>query len=152
MVRTGRPSKFSKEKAATIVTNVASGASKEAAAQSVGISKPTLYRWLDKGKSETSGNYRDFLNAIEKAEGDAELLMTLQIIKATDKSWQAAAWWLERRRPQNFPRPRDMPPYSDIAPGPSTAELAKMVMEALGDEDETTKERILQRMVKKEDK
>jgi hypothetical protein len=48
-----------------------------------------LARWLAENV--------DFRDSIEKAEGEAEL-RNLQVIQdATRTTWQAAAWWLERK-------------------------------------------------------
>ena len=50
------------------------------------------------------GPYFEFAEALEKAQGgfiDANLRI---IRKAAKKTWQAAAWLLERTRPQEFSR------------------------------------------------
>lgn len=56
----------------------------------------TLYRWI-----ETDATFRD---EIEKAEGRAEYAYTAAVADAIPKNWQAAAWWLERRRHQSYAR------------------------------------------------
>lgn len=35
---------------------------------------------------------------VESAEAEAEATMTAAVVAAIPKSWQAAAWWLERRK------------------------------------------------------
>jgi hypothetical protein len=46
-----------------------------------------------------------FRDAVEKAEADAEVRYSAQVAKAaTDGTWQAAAWWLERRRHTDYGR------------------------------------------------
>jgi hypothetical protein len=43
------------------------------AAQSAGISQSSFHAWMVKGKKERSGPFRDLLQAIRKAESDAEV-------------------------------------------------------------------------------
>lgn len=44
----------------------------------------------------------EFLDAVKKAEEEAVVRNVAIINKAASTSWQAAAWWLERRRPADF--------------------------------------------------
>jgi len=76
------------------------GMTRRAASAVAGFSKSTFYRMLEDDPDGTFGT------AIEKAEADAEAAYTEVIAKATidTKNWTAAAWWLERRRPQDFAR------------------------------------------------
>jgi hypothetical protein len=46
--------------------------------------------WIDR--------FEDFRDAIQKAEADAEIRNVAIIQKAASATWQAAAWWLERKR------------------------------------------------------
>jgi hypothetical protein len=56
-----------------------------------------LYRWL-----RASAPLR---TAVEKAEGRAEAMYSARIAQASGKgTWQAGAWWLERRRPDDYAR------------------------------------------------
>jgi hypothetical protein len=49
--------------------------------------------------------YSGFSDAIKKAESEAEVRVVAHVLKAaTDGTWQAAAWWLERRRPHDYGR------------------------------------------------
>lgn len=76
------------------------GMSRRAAAGNAGFSKTTLYRMIE---SDPDGT---LVTAIEMAEAEAEASYTGIIAKATadPKNWTAAAWWLERRRPDEFAR------------------------------------------------
>lgn len=72
------------------------GCTREAAAGVAGVGRATLYRWL--AADET------FRDAVEKAENEAEASFTAAVVAATQKNWQAAAWWLERRRHESYGR------------------------------------------------
>jgi hypothetical protein len=65
------------------------GNTRRASCAAAGISQDSLAVWLRE--------IPDFADAVEKAEGEAEL-RNLQVIQdATRTTWQAAAWWLERK-------------------------------------------------------
>ena len=73
------------------------GNTRTAAAAYAGIHRDTLYAWLARRPM--------FAQAVEKAEADAEVRATATVLKAAQKgTWQAAAWWLERRRPADYGR------------------------------------------------
>ena len=76
------------------------GMTRRAAYGAVGISKTTFYRMLDQ---DADGTLRDL---IEKAEADAEARYSGLVARAADepKNWTAAAWWLERRRHEDYAR------------------------------------------------
>jgi hypothetical protein len=75
------------------------GMTRRAACAYAGFSRTTFYRMLDADKGT-------LVTAIEKAEGEAEAVYTALVAKAAmdPKSWTAAAWWLERRHPDDFGR------------------------------------------------
>lgn len=73
-----------------------------ASAQSAGITPQTLNAWLRKGKKIGSGKYFQFYEAVKKAEADAQVHAVAIIRSAMSKSWQAAAWWLERKFPADW--------------------------------------------------
>jgi len=82
---------------------IAEGNYVEVACSAVGIGKTTYYRWLQHGEQAQSGVYRDFWNAIKKAEAEAETKYTGVIRDAANEgNWTAAAWWLERRYPDRW--------------------------------------------------
>ena len=93
----GRRTKFCPAVQDQIVKAFSVGASYAIAAQSGGVSRSTLYEWMEKGRNQGSGQYRSFLNRCEKALGDGAI-SNLQVIDvAAQKDWRAAAWKLERR-------------------------------------------------------
>ena len=60
-----------------------------------GISHDTFARWRKLSAA-------DFADAVKNAEAQAIARNVTVIQKAAGTSWQAAAWWLERRHPQDF--------------------------------------------------
>jgi len=105
MGKTGRPTKLTEEVTTTITNAIAVGATFKHAAQAAGIDRLTFQRWMRLGKAAQSGEYRNFYNAVKKAE-TAGVLLLLQRIQyaAKDGQWQAAAWILERRHPADYGR------------------------------------------------
>ena len=71
------------------------GNTRRASAAAAGVSHETFYRWL--------ANVT-FCDEVIKAEADAELRFLGQVATAAKTSWQAAAWWLERSRPDQYGR------------------------------------------------
>jgi len=104
----GRPTKLDPERTERIVAAIAAGVSRSAAAEAAGIGRSTLMRWLAAARDGDAG-YQDFLDLVKKAEADAEVAM-VKVVKSAAESgtWQAAAWWLERRRPKHFALKREV--------------------------------------------
>lgn len=85
----GRPTKYSPEVVKQITDALRGGNTRRAACAAGNISQETFARWL--------ADNADFMDAVEKAEGEAELRNLAVIQDATKTTWQAAAWWLERK-------------------------------------------------------
>ncbi len=105
----GRPLKFSAAVQSKIVAFILGGNYLEAAAAAAGVCKATVYDWLKRGapgneKKDPKGKFREFSDAVEKASGAAEVVAVGQIAQAGENSWQARAWWLERRFPARWGR------------------------------------------------
>jgi transposase len=98
----GRKPKLTAEVFSRIVDLVRIGNHLETAASTCGIHRSTLHRWLEKGEEQARGIYRQFLVAVEKAQGEAEHRDLVQIAKAAQTDWRAAAWRLERRFPRKY--------------------------------------------------
>lgn len=93
-----RKSKFSKAVTDRIMEALRLGATYEIAAEYAGISRSTLYNWMEKGKEQSRGQYKTFLDSIKGAEARGAIA-NLAMIETAAKSgnWKAAAWRLERR-------------------------------------------------------
>ena len=67
----GRKTKLSYEIQEGLVAKVRSGLGLRAAARSVGISRPTFFRWLAKGREELAGPHAELVRRIYEAQGVA---------------------------------------------------------------------------------
>ncbi|MBM3268913.1 MAG: helix-turn-helix domain-containing protein [Candidatus Sericytochromatia bacterium] len=115
----GRPSKLTPEAAEIVATAIRAGASREAAAAQAGIARSTLYDWCKRGESGDE-QFTWFSDTLKKAEADLEAKALAHILEAAGKSWQAAAWLLERRFPDRWGRrpPEDLAPLDPHEQGP----------------------------------
>jgi hypothetical protein len=92
-----RPTKYTPETVKKILDALAAGNTRKASALYAGIGENTLGDWLNR--------YRDFRDAVENAEARAEVGHVLNIRQAAQSgTWTASAWWLERRRHQEWGR------------------------------------------------
>ena len=98
----GRKTKYSPQMQAALCKWLRKGCSFKDACAMEGISYETFRTW----QSEKSV----FSVAIKKAEAECKVARIQTILKASDKSWQAAAWWLERRYGDEYGRiPKEEP-------------------------------------------
>lgn len=104
----GRPSKLTPEVQQRLLQAIASGNTRKDAALYAGISVGTLEDWIGRGRGggrrPAHPPYVAFVDALEKAEAQAVVRNVAIIQKAAADTWQAAAWWLERRRPDDWGR------------------------------------------------
>jgi transposase-like protein len=97
-----KPAELTPEVQAQIIKNLLHGAYVETAVIAAGVPKVTFYEWLKRahrgGESDPDGKYMALLNAVEKAQEEAELRDLAMISKAAmNGAWQANAWRLERK-------------------------------------------------------
>lgn len=102
MASKGRIPKLNPETVGIITRGVADGMPRRHAAALAGVSESAVAKWLAAGRKKTSGPHFQFVQAIKKAEAEAIARNVTVVQAAADKSWQAAAWWLERRFPDEF--------------------------------------------------
>lgn len=88
----GRPTKQTDETRDAIIAALQKGYPRSAAAAAGGIAYSTMREW--------EKAFPEFSEALEKAEGAAKSDLVDKVAAA--KSWQAAAWLLERRWPTEF--------------------------------------------------
>lgn len=95
MDKPGRKPKRSPEREQAILNHLTVGNTRRASHLAAGVSHQTFYNWLQDAT---------FLDAVEKAEAAAEQRFLGQVAVAARTQWQAAAWWLERRRNAEYAR------------------------------------------------
>lgn len=76
-----------------ILELVASGLSRDDACEAAGIHRSSLYRWLE---------YETFATQLTQAERRNKLRCMTLVQAAGKTNWKAAAWWLERKYPEEF--------------------------------------------------
>lgn len=89
-----RPTKRTPERETRLIEALRAGNTRRAACAYAGIDQDTLANWLRR--------WSDFSDLVQKAEADAEIRNVAIIQKAASETWQAAAWWLERRRSADY--------------------------------------------------
>lgn len=98
--------KLTDEVQETLIKSLENGLAIKAACGRASISEKTFYNWYNKGAEKKSGKYRDFHDAVDNAKNTAQSNFENIIASAANKgTWQAAAWWLERRRPEMYNKP-----------------------------------------------
>lgn len=88
--------KYTPEKVSAILNAVEVGTPYRHAAAIAGITEETFYQWLK--------NKPGFSESIKAAEGRAVAGRLARIRQAEPTHWQASAWFLERKYPQEFGR------------------------------------------------
>ena len=104
MAKRGRSSKLTPEIAQRILDCVRAGNYLETSAAYAGISKSSLFNYIRLGKRQSRGKYRDFLEAVERAQAEAEVRDVVTVERASKTDWKAAAWRLERKFPARWGR------------------------------------------------
>jgi len=106
------------------------GMSQKAACEYVMISVSTFCRWMAEGETAPKGSKsREFLECMEKAKSEAIHRNLLQIQRAAAKDWRAAAWFLERRYPEDWSLKRRLK-NSTPCPEPNQAPKSMTAPEA----------------------
>lgn len=85
--------KYGKEITGQICAELEMGINRTDTCDIVGISYETFTQWMKKP---------EFSEAIKKAEGKCKARNIKLIQKAAITTWQAAAWWLERKHQDEF--------------------------------------------------
>lgn len=104
-----RPIEITAAKIKAICKVIAAGNYQDAAARSAGVSVRTFQSWMKRGREEDKAGEKDtlftqLLRAVHDAEAKAETLNVQRVLKAAQKNWKAAAWWLERKRRKKWGR------------------------------------------------
>ncbi|HEX4952683.1 MAG TPA: hypothetical protein VF017_04725 [Thermoanaerobaculia bacterium] len=102
--RTGRPSKLTPEVQDRIVSAIRAGNYAQVAAGFAGIGESTFYRWMEQGERAEDGAFREFRDAVKRAEHEAEVRAVAIIQAQMPIHWQAAMTYLERKFPTRWGR------------------------------------------------
>lgn len=108
-----------------------------------GIAESTYYLWMDRGRQEkaridagqpadpTEAAWLDIYSEVQRARSEA-VVRNVHLIQAAARggTWQAAAWWLERTRPDKFGR-RLSAEVTGANGGPVEVEVDMITPEAL---------------------
>jgi len=79
------------------------GSTQKLACERAGIHPATLCAWMQEGAAAKEGTAaREFYERIKKAKVEAIHRNVILIQKHAQKTWQAAAWLLERRCPEDW--------------------------------------------------
>ena len=101
-------SKLTETTQATLRAALEAGNTRAAAARGAGISYECLRLWIRRGEKEKTGRHRILARTVEQAEAQAEREAVAEIRAAWKRGeWRAAAWWLERRRPETYREQKD---------------------------------------------
>lgn len=95
MAKPGRKTKYVPERIERILGYLRDGNTRKTAGQASGISHETFCQWLHR--------YPEFSEQVTRAEAEAETTAVQTVLSAAIKGqWGAAAWWLERRRHEEW--------------------------------------------------
>lgn len=98
-----RPTTLTPETAALICDALRGGNTRKASAAYAGVEEACFREWVRKGNKGVEP-YAAFTDALRKAEADAVVRNVAIVQKAASTSWQASAWWLERKFPADWSR------------------------------------------------
>jgi len=104
----GRPSKLTPEVTKRLVEAIRAGNYYEAACAYAGIGYSTFRVWMIKGEKAKSGKYREFIEAIKKAEYEAEARMVALWQEHMPEDYRAIRDFLERRYPERWGKRLDV--------------------------------------------
>lgn len=103
----GRPTKCTPKAIARIAKVLALGGTINSACRAGGIDTASYYSWLRRGE-EGEEPFVGFLHAVKESQAVAEHKALSVINEAMLDQWQAAAWLLERRYPDDYGRRQRM--------------------------------------------
>ena len=98
----------------------------------IGVAPETYSRWINHPRTE---NQRQLAQALKRAETERKALLVSRIMKATDTSWQAAAWLLERKYPQEYAKAQRLVDQTDSSVLAAAKRLVQGVPSAIGGDE-----------------
>lgn len=137
--KTGRPGQLTEKIIADAAKLAGLGHSAGTVAEFVGVSRRSVERWLERGRAEllrTEENdrakvrqseeiYVEFCRKYESGRASAKKAMMECLFSAAKSGdWRAAAWWLERANPGEYPGTAPIQPPPTVAPTTQAVALA----------------------------
>lgn len=98
----GRPTKLTSELQEKLCKVIADGNYYRASCAVVGLNYTTFRKWLVAGRKQKRGQFRQFFDAVRKAEADAETRVVSLWQEQIPGNWQAARDFLARRNPRDW--------------------------------------------------
>jgi hypothetical protein len=98
----GRPCKLTPELQQCLCDAIRAGSYYRPACGVAGVDYATFRRWMLRGRNARSGQFREFCEAVRKAEADAEVRMVAQWQSKIPADWRAARDFLARRFPRRW--------------------------------------------------
>lgn len=99
--KTGRPTKCTPDVIERLCRLVKIGVPPIVACRTESIGKATLYEWRMSAARGVEP-YASLIAQLDVAQSQAVAQITMQLVKASQHDWKAAAWYLERRVPAMF--------------------------------------------------
>jgi transposase len=107
--------KFNTETCTQIIKLLEQGNYRKTAAALAGVDESTFYKWIKRGEEAKSGKHFQFIQSVKRAEEKAKAYHLQQIRKASEKgSWQASAWYLERKHYKEWGRKQQIDMAADV--------------------------------------
>lgn len=138
----GRKTKLDKDHTDRMVAALRAGNFRQVACEYSGLDYSTVVRWMRLGTQRPNTPYGEFRRAVLEAERHAEVNCVARVMKAAEKDWKAAAWWLERKRNDRWSRKEKLE-HTGSKGGPITAQVK--VLKELSDADLEAVEAIIKR-------
>ena len=98
----------------------------------LGVAPQTFSRWVNHPKTD---NQRQLCEAMKRGEVERKAALVTRIMQASDKSWQAAAWLLERKYPQEYAKAQRIMDTTDTAVLKAAKELVLSVPSSIGGDE-----------------
>jgi len=141
------PSKLTPELQRDICTLIRAGNWAYVACEAVGIHRSTLWKWLQYGRNARDrgerNKYRAFMEAVEKAESEGEVLFMEKLRKAVDPDDPEdkpdigiVKWWLMHRFPGRWGLQQSRQEISGLGAGPITLKVIRAVPRPEDDRDD----------------
>lgn len=100
----------------TLVAMLRAGNLIPVAARAAGVSRSTLYDWLDKSHApNATALLVELRERVDKARAEGQVRLVAEISKAASNDWRAAAWLLARGYPDEWAQVRSS---EDMTPEP----------------------------------